>query len=99
GSVILYSNVAGTLSSQPAWEAVRPGDTRAIAAADLNGDGYPELACASSGASVVYGNLNGQLTTLPIWSTPGTSDVYSLAWGDLDRDGDLDLALGQDGDH
>jgi hypothetical protein len=68
---------------------------RAVAVADLDGDGRPDIA-AAGGAVRTYRNLGVGLFQPS--GTIGLADAFLVAAGDLDGDGDADLAVG-DGDH
>ena len=72
----------------------------ASAAADLNGDGRPDLAvtnqncnntCASTSVSVLLNRGNGTFYTAVPYKTD--TDPVSIAAGDFDGDGTVDLAV------
>jgi len=68
---------------------------QALAAADLNGDGIPDLAVANSGSntvSILLGNGDGTFT-LKSTISPGNGPA-SLAVGDFNGDGAADIAVG-----
>jgi hypothetical protein len=90
---VLLGNGDGTFQSQQAAPSPAPG-TRpfAVAVADLNGDGRPDIVTANRGAdsvSVLLSNSDGTFgtrETFPAGSTP-----KSIAVGDFNGDGIPDL--------
>ncbi len=67
--------------------------TMALAWADFDGDGDPDLALGNSpGPSCVLLNTSGNLSPFVTFSE--NMNVSTLDWGDWDNDGDLDLAVG-----
>lgn len=90
----IYLNVGGTLQQPPGWTSVEIDSSYDCAWADVNGDGYLDLAVANSySPHRIYLNTGGQLATKAAWSSQEIEDGNSLAWGDIDGDGDLDLAV------
>lgn len=72
-----------------------------LAWGDFDGDGDPDLAVGTEGATVIYRNEGGVLAALPNVLPPyledssyeGAFDLRSLTWADADNDGDLDLLV------
>ena len=71
------------------------GVVRAVAAADLNGDGRADLVAATSlgPPQVFYGNGDGTFAA-PAGPATGPGDTSALVIGDFDGDGRPDLATG-----
>jgi len=91
--------VSGTLceidlvTTTPAFTA-GGGGTRGAAVADLNGDGYPDIATVNQAANTVgilLGNGAGSFVLQTTYPT-GTGPT-AIAAGDFDGDGHVDLAI------
>lgn len=65
------------------------GGARWIATADLNADGFDDLAATRAGVEIRLSAGDG--TFLPAENYPGGPDPRALALGDADNDGDVDV--------
>lgn len=72
-----------------------------LAVGDLNGDGKPDLAVATTddGVGVLFGSGDGTFETAVIYSTGGNGGYGGVAIADLNNDGKLDLTVVSDGYH
>jgi len=93
-----FINEGGTLATVPGWQSTEWCLSNFLAMADLDGDGWEDLAVSkwSGYESGVYMNLAGALATAPGWTTGDTDTDKGVAWADVDGDGLPDLALGHD---
>lgn len=97
---ILRGNGNGTFTSQGQIDACEGGgcDILELHAADLDGDGNPDLIASTSvGLSVLLGTDEGTFVHDQIHDIPGVDRVDSA---DIDNDGNIDLAVASraDGD-
>jgi hypothetical protein len=96
--VVYYNTGTGTLQSSPGWQSADVAYNGHVDVADVNGDGWPDVAVAvllaQGGSSAkVYLNSNGTLSASPSWSAPVSADSFGVAFGDMNGDGRPDLAV------
>ncbi len=91
----VYFNNGLELNTFPGWMVSNTESQKGIAWADMDNDGYMDLAIGGSGIpAVVYKNNAGTLSNSPVW-TSGSSNTSTqgLAWGDINNDGYPELAV------
>ena len=89
----IYGNENGTLSADPVWQSA-PAHTNAILLADLNQDGWLDIAAANDGPNHVYYNNDGVFSINPSWVSADGHNASSVAVGDVTGDGRYDLIFG-----
>ena len=98
---IYFGNADGTFTQKTTIDTATAGAV-AIAAGDLNGDGYPDLVVACDGALDVFINngsggfnspANYNLAYTDFASYPATQYPDAVAIGDLNHDGHLDVVM------
>lgn len=68
-------------------------ETNFVVAADVNGDGFPDMIVANTdGVSVVLNNHDGTFAT-PVAHPSGGTRAFAVAVADVNRDGLLDLVV------
>lgn len=78
------------------WQSPHNGTTNDLVWADINGDGFPELALGNEGSgnlgsiNIVYLNSSSFLNPTAITAAGN----YKQAWADIDGDQDFDLVAG-----
>ena len=96
--VLLYANIGGRFAQQVLDAPALAGVTiSALALADLDGDGAPDLvACGWMTSCYVLFNRNGGYSAAAQVELPRADEraVESLAFADVDHDGDVDLVTG-----
>ncbi|MEM7335100.1 MAG: VCBS repeat-containing protein [Chloroflexota bacterium] len=94
GDIVLQNNSGQFTRS---WQPDR--DLTALDAewGDVNGDGYLDLAIATSANGrervYLYDERLGDLESTPSWRADGFNHARQLEWADLDNDRDLDLVV------
>jgi hypothetical protein len=95
-SVFLGNGVGGFSGPSSFMNTLSLQTISAVAIADFNGDGKPDIAAANSTFSsftILTGNGAGGFTILPSVSSGGTSPA-AIAARDLNGDGKIDLIIG-----
>jgi hypothetical protein len=96
--MFMFVNHDGALEQVPSWQSAEISIQGFLAAADLDGDGWEEVAVSkwANFASGIHDNVGGLLATVPLWTTGDTDTDKGVAWADVDGNGWPDLALGHD---
>ncbi|HSH01788.1 MAG TPA: VCBS repeat-containing protein [Anaerolineae bacterium] len=93
---ILYTN-KGNNTFTPTNLPGSPQRTITIAAADLNGDGSPDIVAGNYGENAVYLNDGyGNFTTPPTLFGHPLDESWGLAIADMNNDGALDIIIGNE---
>ncbi len=97
---IYYNNGDGTLSTTADWQSDDTGYNGHLDVADVNGDGWPDVAVSYLGKvsivgpiARVYLNNEGVLSYLPDWTSDIIGNAFSVDFGDMNNDGRPDLAV------
>jgi glucose/arabinose dehydrogenase len=89
---VFVNSVGSTPQFSPVQQYATGISAHGVTAADLNGDGWLDLAVANSGSdnvSILFGNGNGTFTTATNYGVG--DEPKSVFAADFDGDGDLDL--------
>ncbi|TAH39703.1 MAG: VCBS repeat-containing protein [Planctomycetota bacterium] len=99
---VYYNDGAGNFPQQPQWQSGDVDYHGHLAAGDVDGDGWPDLAVSvflgpqgfgDKGHVKLYRNNAGTLSSTPVWRSADEFFSFSCDLGDADGDGDLDLAV------
>ncbi|HLU65793.1 MAG TPA: VCBS repeat-containing protein [Kofleriaceae bacterium] len=95
----VWGNDGGALSAEPTWTPSDVDqDVEDMVIADINGDGFPDVAVVEftgSPSARVYVNHEGELEREPSWSLPYIGEsISSVGAGDVNGDAMPDLVLG-----
>lgn len=85
GQISIFTNTGSGLQ----LTATLPASAAAIFAADIDGDGFPDLLASSSGATYFHNDTDGGFSKRPVAFIWGGADIIA---GDFNGDGLLDLA-------
>ncbi len=96
--IFAFINNNGSIPNYPSWQSAQASIQGSVAFADLDGDGWEDLAVSKwvNFQSGIYKNVNGILQNFPVWTTGDAGTDKGVAWGDVNGDGWPDLALGHD---
>ncbi|MCU0851513.1 MAG: VCBS repeat-containing protein [Candidatus Thermoplasmatota archaeon] len=101
GHVRLYMNDGeGHLPTTASWESADVAYNGHLDVADINGDGWCDVAVSylGTGSSLgpiarVYMNNQGVLSSSPSWSANIIGNAFGVDFGDMNNDGRPDLAI------
>ena len=97
---VYYNQGDGTFPSTPDWQSSDNVYNGHLDVADVNADGWPDVAVATLGEfsttgpiARVYMNNSGTLSSTPDWAADIIGNAFGLAFGDMNNDGRPDLAV------
>ncbi len=95
-----YNRGDGTFLTLPDWESSDWVYNGHLDVADVNGDGWPDVAVATLGEfnstgpiARLYLNNAGTLSWEPDWAADVIGNAFGVAFGDMNNDGRPDLAV------
>ena len=97
---VYYNDGNGALPTTASWQSDDFGYNGHLDVADVNGDGWPDVAVSYLGTSSTFGpiarvylNNDGALSSLPDWTSDITGNAFGVDFGDMNNDGRPDLAV------
>lgn len=97
---VYYNNGDGTFPTTSDWQSADTAYNGHLDVADVNGDGYPDVAVAVLGngsqfgpAAKLYLNNGGTLSSSPDWASSEVMPAFGASFGDMNGDGLPDLAV------
>jgi hypothetical protein len=93
----IHHNNGTVISDRTSWSKSISDTPYAVALHDFDGNGYSDLAVATSGRNLIFFNSVTGLSSSAGWTSSDSADTRSLAVGDIDNDGDMDLVAGNYG--
>jgi hypothetical protein len=97
---VYYNDKNGYLPTTASWQSDDFGYNGHLDVANVNGDGWLDVAVSYLGTSNSFGpiarvylNNEGVLSSLPDWSSDITGNSFGIDFGDMNNDGRPDLAV------
>jgi hypothetical protein len=97
---VYYNQGGGTFPPTPDWQSADVAYNGHLDVADVNADGWPDVAVAVLGrfsvadnAARLYLNNSGTLSSTPDWEADVVAHAFACAFGDVNNDGRPDLAI------
>ena len=97
---VYYNSGNGVFPTVASWQSDDIGYNGHLDVADVNGDGWLDVAVSYLGEFYTYGpiarvylNNNGVLSSLPDWSADIIGNAFGVDFGDMNNDGRPDLAV------
>ena len=97
---VYYNRGDGTFPTTHDWQSSDTAYNGHLDVADVNGDGYPDVAVAVLGNGSGYGpgaklylNNGGTLSSSPSWVSSELMPAFGASFGDMNGDGKPDLAI------
>lgn len=97
---VYYNDGEGHLPTIASWQSSDIAYNGHLDVADVNGDGWPDVAVSylgndNSNGSIarVYINNNGELSLSPYWNADIIGNAFGVDFGDMNNDGRPDLAV------
>ena len=98
--LVVFYNQGGTFPTTPQWSSLDSAYNGHLDVADVDGDGWLDVAVAELGSydtydhsAKLYLNNAGTLSTLPDWESAELGNAFGCAFGDVNNDGRPDLAV------
>jgi len=97
---VYYNDGNGGFPTTASWQSDDLGYNGHLDVADVNGDGWQDVAVSYLGTSGTFGpvarlylNNEGTLSPLPDWESDVTGNAFGVDFGDVNNDGRPDLAV------
>jgi len=100
GRLNVYYNNNGAFPTTASWQSDDSAYNGHLDVADVNGDGWPDVAVSHLGEfsttgpiARLYLNNEGTLSSVPDWSSDVMGNAFGVDFGDMNNDGRPDLAV------